>query len=152
MSSLGTGRPGTRAGCPAVPPGENTTMRTSRPLVSWFALSAVLAGLACGGGGGGGDPKHPLTDYVAGVKSSDGTLSAVHRTGAPPAAVPAATRLASARLAAAAAATTFLRGGTASLPVDDAATRIIIAIEGVDGYWELTGLVPGSGRTILVTF
>jgi hypothetical protein len=134
---------------------RSITMGTARRLVSRFALGAVmLAGLACGGGGGGDSTggEHTLTDYVAGVKSSDGTLTAVHKTGAPPAATAPASRLPSARLAAATATMTFLRGGTATLPVSDGVTRVIVAIEGIDGYWELTGLTAGSGQNILVTF
>lgn len=127
-------------------------MGNRRHLFSSLAIgAAALLGTACGGGGGGGGGSTAaLSDYVAAVTSSDGTIQAVKKTGAPPVATSPGT--ASSRLAAAAANLTFLRGGTAAIPVDPAATRVIVAITGVDGYWELTGLTPGTGLTVLVTF
>ena len=126
-------------------------MRNRRIHFSCLAVgAAALVGLACGGGGGGGGKSAALSEYVAAVKSSDGTITAQLKTGSPPAAATAVH--ATSNLAAAAATLTFLRGGTAAVPVDPTATRIIIAITGVDGYWELTGLTPGAGQTVLVTF
>ena len=82
-----------------------------------------------------------LSDYVSAVKSSDGTITAQLNPGAPQAAT-----------ATAGGSPTFLRGGTSPLPVDGTANRVIIAVADIDGYWELTGLIPGASQTVLVTF
>jgi hypothetical protein len=107
----------------------------------------VLAALASACGGGGGSSKAAISGYVAGVQSSDGSIQATLHAGAPPAAVAG-----TASLMASAVGGAYLPGGTSSFPVSETATRIIIAVEGVDGYWELTGLTPTSGQTVLVTF
>ncbi len=129
-------------------------------------MAAAVLGLACGGGGSSSHSGPGLTAYVTGVTSSDGSIAAVHRTGALPA---AAIRMASqqpaaaaqvaanpkkshASLASAGYAAAYLPGGTAALGVDATASRVIVAIVGIDGYWELSGLTPTTGQTVLVTF
>jgi hypothetical protein len=138
----------------------------NRSIVRWSTMAAAALGLACGGGGGG-HSSPGLTAYVTGVTSSDGAISAVHKTGALPAAaairmsakqpaaaaqVAATPKKSRASLAAGGYASAYLPGGTAALGVDDSATRVIVAIVGIAGYWELSGLTPTTGQTILVTF
>jgi hypothetical protein len=107
----------------------------------------LLAALASACGGGSGSSKAGISGYIAGVQSDDGSIQATLHTGAPPAAVAG-----TASLMASAASGAYLPGGTSSFLVSETATRIIVAVDGVDGYWELTGLTPKSGQTILVTF
>jgi hypothetical protein len=149
-----------------VPQAKGFTMG-NRSIVRWSTMAAAALGLACGGGGSSTSHSGPgLTDYVTGVTSSDGSIVAVHRTGAPPAAAirmaaqqPAAAAQVAANpykshasLASAGYAAAYLPGGTAALGVDATASRVIVAIVGIDGYWELSGLTPTTGQTVLVTF
>jgi hypothetical protein len=116
---------------------------------SLLLLASLLA--ACGSGGGGGSTQLAVQQYVASVKSFDGALTATAHAGAPP----AATSTLQADVEAvqlALASNTYLRGGTSSIAVTGSATRIIIAVDGVDGYWELSGLTPGATQSVLVTF
>ena len=116
---------------------------------SLLLLASLLA--ACGSGGGGGSSKLAVEQYVASVKSFDGALTATAHAGAPPpVTVSALGDVEAVQLAVAS--NTYLRGGTSSIAVTGTATRIIIAIEGVDGYWELSGLTPGTTQSVLVTF
>jgi hypothetical protein len=131
------------------PTATGFTMSNRRSGSSSLVLgAAALVGLACGGGGGGGGGSSgsgqvtpTLVDYVSALKSSDGTIAATLNPGAPPAAA-----------AAAGGSPTFLRGGTSPVPVDGTASRVIVAVADVDGYWELSGLTPGVLQTVLVTF
>ena len=133
-------------------------------LVAWgLVLAAAVATLGCGGGGGGSSTKK-VSDYVSGVSSSDGTVVGTLKSGSPPAASAmlmasprqrtsvAVARKKGQRASAAVSPVSYPLGGTAALSVDDSATRVIVAIVGTDGYWELSGLTPTTGQTILVTF
>jgi hypothetical protein len=111
------------------------------------SLIALVALVSACGGGGGSSSKAAIADYVAGVQSSDGIIQATIHTGAPPVAAAG-----TASILASIVSGTYLAGGTSSFQVSETATRIIIAVEGVDGYWELTGLTPAVGQTVLVTF
>ena len=116
---------------------------------SLLLLASLLA--ACGGGGGGGSTQLAVQQYVASVKSFDGALTAtVHAGAPPPVTVSALGDVEAVQLAAAS--NTYLRGGTSSIAVTGTATRIVIAVDGVDGYWELGGLTPGTTQSVLVTF
>lgn len=114
-------------------------------------LAALLAPLlaACGSSGGGSS-KLAVEAYVAAVKSFDGNLTATAHPGSPP--VASAVAGEPQALVVALTSSTYLRGGTSAISVSGTATRAIVAIEGIDGYWELTGLTPGTSQTILVTF
>jgi hypothetical protein len=113
----------------------------------WLAAVATMA-LACGGGGGGGDDGPALSAYVPAVTCTSCTVEM--KAGAPPAEAPVSRF--GAALAAAAAEDRFLRGGTTTFPFEGSeATRFIVAVEGVDGYWEIRFTGSGS-RSLLVTF
>jgi hypothetical protein len=111
------------------------------------SLTILLAAAAAACGGSSSSSKAAISGYVAGVQSSDGSIQATLHAGAPPAAVAG-----TASLTASAVGGTFIPGGTSSFLVSETATRFIVAVDDVDGYWELTGLTPASGQTILVTF
>jgi hypothetical protein len=120
---------------------------TVRSGVVGGVVVAALA-MACGGGGGGGT-KGTIHDYVAAVSCSNCTVTL--EAGAPPAATASSAQL-RALLAAADQGDTFLRGGTASFDLGEGATRFIVAVEGVDGYWEVLYAGGGAAPALLVTF
>lgn len=119
----------------------------------WLASLVVLT-LACGGsnGGSGGKPEGAaVTEYVAAVSCAGCTVQP--RTGEPPAATSSAALSTGAAFLDARRAVTFLPGGTTTFDVDAAAnTRVVVAVAGAQGYYELT-LPTGTGVvTVLVTF
>ena len=103
---------------------------TSRSLIATLAAFTFMA--ACGDGGT--DPSTPeLNDFITAVSASSGNLSAQYHAGSAPTggSGPAISATGSSAL---------ILGGSTLRTISGSAgfNRIIVAVEGVPGYWELS--------------
>jgi hypothetical protein len=105
-----------------------------KPTIVLAAMGAMIVAASCGGGT---EPTEPsaddVRDFITAVATSNGQVSASFRSGSPPAAGsgPVATVTGSSAMILGGGALRTVSSGTAF-------TRIIVAIDGIDGYWELT--------------
>ena len=101
---------------------------------STFGLLPMLGlALVAGCGGSGTEPKvTDLASYISGVATANGAISAAFRSGNPP--------QGSGPVVNATGSSSLIVGGTSirSLSSSTAFNRVIVAVEGVPGYWELT--------------
>ena len=115
--------------------------RVSR-VPSLFAFVAISCALiSCGGSGS------KLTDYVSRVAALSGgtTITATQRSGRPVSgSAPLVTANANGAVSIAGGSTAFQIGSTSTYG------GLVVSVDGVDGYFELTGLTPGSGNTVTI--
>ncbi len=114
----------------------------SRLLIPVALVSLVAAG--CGGDNLIAPAPEDIRDYIAALATSTGIDASFH-TGAPPAGA-GATLLVTGSSA-------MITGGSALRDVSSgtAFTRLIVAIQGVDGYWELTLPVAVTAAELVMT-
>src|SRR6266852_5998318 len=109
---------------------------------SLFALVVISGALtSCGGSGSN------LADYLSRVSALTGgtTVTATQRSGRPPSGSgPTVTANSSGAVSIAGGATAFQIGSTSTY------AWLAVSVDGVDGYFELTGLTPGSGNTVTI--
>src|SRR5437867_13434497 len=108
-----------------------------RTLATMLAVAALSAGLACGGGSRSAGMG--TRDQVTGVRGPDGAAATYHTGALPkPMGIVDVTVPDSA---------TAINGGSTMVTVESTGTivKIDVAIQGADGYWEVT--VP-AGTTI----
>jgi hypothetical protein len=104
----------------------------------WAALGLLTA---CGSS----TPTTGLAQYVTGVQSSNGSLTAALHTGAPPTG-PGPSVTVDASGAAIAGGAQFIQ-----IICSTDCTRIIVAVQGVDGYYDLSGLSAALLQSIIMT-
>lgn len=112
----------------------------------WIAFAFAFAPLAGFAGGCGGSDDPTLADYVDDVSSADGSVHAAFVRGELPAAGAGPTLALSTNAA-------VIPGGTTPAAVigDLAFTRIVIAIDGVDGYYAIDLPAPTTTLDLVVT-
>ncbi len=108
-------------------------------LFAFVIISSALTG--CGGSGS------KLADYVSRVAALNGgtMVTATQRSGRPPSGTgPAITASSGGALS--------LAGGSTAFQISSTTTYggLAVSVDGVDGYFELTGLTPGSGNTVTI--
>jgi hypothetical protein len=103
-----------------------------------FGIAIGLAACSSGGGGGGGED---VAEYVEGVSTADGAVRASFVGGGMPPEGAGPTLSMSTNAA-------VIPGGTspAALTADAAFTRVVIGVDGVDGYYALD--LPGAQTTL----
>ena len=120
--------------------GENMYAHRLGRVAAALALAAILAGC-----GSSSNAPGDLTTYITRVSSGDGAVMATLRAGSPPTgAGPAATALSPG---------VTIVGGSKMVSVSSSAnfSAVIVAVEGIDGYYELTGLPSGTSTIIILT-
>jgi len=109
---------------------------------SLFAFLVIAGALtSCGGSGS------KLSDYVSRVAALTGgnMVTATQRSGRPPSGSgPTVTANSNGAVSIAGGSTAFQIGSTATY------SGLAVSVDGVDGYFELTGLTPGSGNTVTI--
>ena len=114
---------------------------------SWRVVVSGSMLLFLGACGSSNDQSNGQTlgQYLAAVKSEDGTVTGQLRSGAVPTgngpSIQASTSGA------------VLPGGSNVVSVNAATplTRVVVGVQGVDGYYELTGLTSATAQSILLT-
>ncbi len=102
--------------------------------------------VGCGGDDNGGPSGVTVQDFIAAVTTIDGNISAVFKTGSPPATSGGPTINVTAP-------GTVITGGSAQVSVSAGSefTNVIVAIQGIEGYYEIT--VPNTTlASLLLTF
>ena len=116
-----------------------------RAVFAWKGLSWLLAvgfGLSgCGGGGGHGG----LSDYISRVSALSGgsSVNATLRSGHPPSGSgPSITANTTGGV--------VIPGGSTQLQISSGSSysNVVVSVQGVDGYFELTGLTLSAGNTV----
>jgi hypothetical protein len=115
----------------------------SRVVLTALALAATIAGgLSCGGDSG--PSRVTIADYVGSIAA--GTVAAVRHSGSPPAggAGPTVNVTASG---------TVIPGGSSQVSLIGSApfTDVYAAVDGVDGYYQLTLPAPVSNQDVVLT-
>lgn len=115
------------------------------PIVRLLSLAAALSFMACGSSSSTNNGPAGLADYVAQVSNLDGSITALLKTGSPP--------VGTGSVASASASGVAIPGGSRQVTVTSTASfdTVIIAVDGVDGYYELTGLTSGTSAIVVVT-
>lgn len=117
----------------------------SHMLVRALAVSAgLVAGLNCGGDSGPSTPS--IGDYVAALTDGSGAVAAIRHNGSPPAAGAGPTVTVTGG-------GIVITGGStqASLTGSAAFTDVIVAVEGVRGYYQITLPAPVNAVDLLLT-
>jgi hypothetical protein len=112
--------------------------------IRWASgLAALVMAAGCNFGGG---VNSGLGSYISRVSSADGTLSATLRSGTPAAGTGPVVTLGGTDAA-------TIPGGSRLLTVNSTTsfTSVAVAVQGVDGYYELSGLPSGTSAEILLT-
>lgn len=112
-----------------------------RSLVSGLVGVVVLAGVLNCGGDSSSPSKVDIQDFIAGVTDAGNTITATRHAGTPPTSTGAQTVNVTGG-------TTLINGGSAQVTVGAATgnfTDVYIAVDGVDGYYQIT--LPGSVST-----
>jgi hypothetical protein len=115
----------------------------SRVVLTAVALGAAIAGgLSCGGDSG--PSKVTIADYIGAITA--GTIAAVRQSGSPPAAGAGPTVTVTGN-------GTVIPGGSSQASVAGSApfTDVFVAVDGVDGYYQLTLPAPVANEDILLT-
>ncbi len=118
--------------------------RTTRGWLG-MALLATTAAAGCGGSSNTGSG-HLTSEYVSGVRSSDGALTATFRSGNAPSA-------GSDPAVAASTSGLNILGGSKIIDLTAVAafTRAVIAVEGSSGFYELLDLPSASAASLALT-
>lgn len=113
-------------------------MRIATASTCWVALLLLAA---CGSSS---SPSAGIQQYVTGVTSGDGTHTGVLTSGTPPSGSGPSTTVTSSGAAIAGAAQYI------QLSCSTNCTSVLVAVQGVDGYYELTGLPDPTNQSIIV--
>lgn len=112
-----------------------------RSLVSGLVGVVALLGVINCGGDSSSPSKVDIQDFIAGVTNAGNTITATRHSGTPPASTGAQTVNVTGG-------TTLINGGSAQVTVGASSgnfTDVFIAVDGVDGYYQLT--LPGNVTT-----
>jgi hypothetical protein len=122
-----------------------TIMRPIRSVSTVPFALLLLAVSGCGGDSTVAPPEDDVRDYIAALATSAG-LDADFHSGSPPAEGAGPVIIVSGSGA-------MITGGSAIRTVSSATafTRIIVAVEGVDGYWEITLPAPVTAEELVLT-
>jgi hypothetical protein len=108
-------------------------------LFAFVVISSAL--ISCGGSGS------KLSDYVSRVAAVTGgtTVTATQRSGRPPGGSGPA-------ITASSGGAVSIAGGSTAFQIASTTTYggLAVSVDGVDGYFELPGLTPGSGNTVTI--
>jgi hypothetical protein len=114
-------------------------------LLAALGLGAALAGgLSCGDSSS--PSAHTILDFIGAMTDGGGTVSAVRHTGSPPAAAGGPTVTVTGG-------GTVITGGSAAVNLAGSASfsTVIVAVDGVAGYYELTLPAPVTVTDVLLT-
>jgi len=111
----------------------------SRTAWLWPALGILAACGSSSSSGTGG-----ISAYISGVQSGDGSLNGVLNSGSPPSGSGPSVSVSSLGAS--------IAGGAQFVPVTCSTncTTVVVAVQGVDGFYELSGLTAGTSQTIIV--